>query len=115
MEPSSSQDWLSPLVSDILSKSGWFAGRDVSRSLSPPPQFDLFPKAEEVVSVPRTPFRKATLALIARSAKRSISRFCKRVDLKSRQVDQVLARWKANGLQTQSKAPLLMATHCKAL
>lgn len=49
MEFSNSQDRFCPLVSDILSKSGWFAGRDVSRSVSPPPQFDLFPKAEEVL------------------------------------------------------------------
>jgi len=49
MEPSRSQDSFSPLVADILRRSGWFEGRDVSRSLSPPPRFALFPKAEEVL------------------------------------------------------------------
>jgi hypothetical protein len=49
MEPSSSQDRFSPLVADVLRKSGWFAGRDVSQSFFSPPEFALFPEAEEVL------------------------------------------------------------------
>lgn len=49
MESNSSQERFPPLVLMILIESGWFAGRDVFRSLSLPAQFVLFPKAEEVL------------------------------------------------------------------